>query len=76
MDTPHNIRSGELDRIQVRVLPDGRMGRQAAAQYLGLQPKTLAMWALQGKGPPRVKVGGRVFYYLDDLVSFVRGAAA
>jgi hypothetical protein len=62
-----------IDQVRVRVLPDGRMTRQDAARYLGHQSKTLSMWQLQGKGPRSVKVGGRVFYYRDDLDKFVRG---
>jgi hypothetical protein len=49
------------------------MARGDAALYLGHQPKTLAMWALQGKGPRSLKVGGRVFYFKEDLDAFVRG---
>ena len=67
--------SDSIEMVRVRVLPDGRMDRQSAASYLGRQPKTLAMWALQGKGPRSVKVGGRVFYFRDDLDAFVRGKA-
>ena len=62
-----------VEQVCVRVLPDGRMTREAAARYLGYQVKTLAMWALQGRGPPSVKVGGRVFYFKDDLDAFIRG---
>ncbi len=65
-----------VDQVRVRVLPDGRMTRDDAARYLGHQPKTLAMWQLQGKGPRSVKVGGRVFYYRADLDRFIRGEAA
>jgi hypothetical protein len=62
-----------VEQVRVRVLPDGRLTREEAAKYLGKQPKTLAMWQLQGKGPRPVRVGGRVFYYLNDLDRFVRG---
>ena len=62
-----------IEHVKVRILPDGRMARGDAALYLGHQPKTLAMWALQGKGPRFVKVGGRVFYFKDDLDAFIRG---
>jgi hypothetical protein len=55
------------------MLPDGRMTREDSARYLGLKEKTLAMWALQKKGPPFVRVGGRVFYFKEDLDAFVRG---
>lgn len=63
----------ELEAVRCRVLPDGRMSRQDAARYLGLKEKTLAMWALAGKGPRVVKVGGRVFYFKADLDAFIRG---
>jgi hypothetical protein len=62
-----------IEHVKVRILPDGRMARGDAALYLGHQPKTLAMWASQGKGPRLVKVGGRVFYFKDDLDAFIRG---
>jgi hypothetical protein len=60
---------GAIEMVRVRVLPDGRLDRRNAALYLGRSPKTLAMWALQGRGPPpqKDKVSGRVFYLLSDL---------
>ena len=61
-----------IDRVRVRVLPDGRMRREDAARYLGHAAKTLAMWQLQGKGPRSVLVGGRRYYFKDDLDAFVR----
>jgi hypothetical protein len=60
-----------VDRVRVRVLPDGRLDAVNAARYLGRSPKTLAQWRLHGKGPPSHKVGGRVFYYLDDLNAYI-----
>lgn len=66
----------ETELVRCRVLPDGRMSRQDAARYLGLKEKTLAMWALSGKGPRSVKVGGRVFYFKADLDAFIRGEGA
>jgi hypothetical protein len=64
--------SDSIDNVRVRVLPDGRMDRETAARYLGRRPKTLAMWALQGKGPRSIKVAGRIFYFREDLDSFIR----
>ena len=61
-----------IDGVRVRILPDGRMDRENAARYLGYRPKTLAMWALEKKGPRSVKVGGRVFYFREDLDAFVQ----
>ena len=34
----------------------------ATAASLGVKVQTLRKWAVQRKGPPRVKVGKRVFY--------------
>ena len=65
-----------IERVRVRVLPDGRMTRDDAARYLGLASKTLSNLQLQGKGPRPVKVLGRVFYFLSDLDRFVREQAA
>ena len=70
-EAQHNV-----EEVRVRVLPDGRMSREDAAKYLGYEPKTLAMWSLEGKGPPSVKVGGRRFYYKAALDSFIRGDTA
>jgi hypothetical protein len=61
-----------VTQVRVRVVPDGRMSREHAALYLGVKPKTLAMWALHGRGPRSLKVGGRVFYLRGDLDAFIR----
>ena len=66
-----NIENVVVDQVRVRVLPDGRMTRDNAAAYLGIAPKTLAMWKVQGKGPQTEKVGARVFYRLSELDRFV-----
>ena len=64
---------GMVDAVRVRILPDGRMTSGNAARYLGHAEKTLAMWRSQGKGPRSVKVGGKCFYFRDDLDRFIRG---
>lgn len=53
------------------VHPDGRVSRSDAARYLGLSPKTLAERKGKGLPPYDVKVGGRVFYYLQELDRFI-----
>ncbi|WP_267387057.1 helix-turn-helix domain-containing protein [Sphingomonas sp. GC_Shp_3] len=55
----------------VNCTPDGRYNRQQAAAYLGISAKTLANYAVRGLGPRCGKVGGRVFYFQDDLNSFI-----
>ena len=68
-----NVIPAEVKQVRVRVLPDGRLTREDAAAYLGMRSKTLAMWQLQGYGPRPKKVGGRVFYYKEDLDAFIQG---
>ena len=65
----------QVEMVKVRVTPDGRLTRRDAAKYLGLQPKTLAMWAIQGRGPPFLKIGNRAFYYRDALDRVIAGQA-
>lgn len=59
-----------MNNVNISVLPDGRMSRADAAKFLGFRTKSLAEWQRLGRGPRSLKVGGRVFYYLDDLIAF------
>ena len=68
-----NGRLADCQTTLVRVLPDGRMNRENAALYLGLKAKTLAMWAMDGKGPRMKKIGSRCFYFKKDLDDFIAG---
>lgn len=52
------------------VLPDGRMAVEAAAAYLGLSASTLAIMRSRGTGPRFIK-RGRVFYFKEDLDSWL-----
>jgi hypothetical protein len=45
----------------------------AGSDFAGTQPKTLAMWQLQGKGPRSVLVDGRRYYFKHILDAYVRG---
>ena len=65
-----------VEQVRVRVLPDGRMSRRDAARYLGLKERTLAAWAMEGKGPPVVRVGSRCFYRRKDIDDFIEDARA
>ena len=64
-----------VEVVRVRVLPNNRLDRENAAKYLGKSPKTLAMWAMEGKGPPVIKVGGRCYYQLEHLDAHAGGEA-
>jgi hypothetical protein len=69
-------REANLDVVRVKVLPDGRLDRSNAAKYLGRRPQTLAIWATRGKGPRPHNVGGRAFYYLDELEAYIAAEGA
>lgn len=44
------------------------LNREEAAQYIGVQPQTLAVWATTGRyGLPMIKVGRSVRYRKTDL---------
>lgn len=49
----------------------GRLTRKEAASYLGLAVSTLADWHRKGLGPASVKVGGRRFYRVDALNTYI-----
>jgi hypothetical protein len=67
---------GQVEPAVPGILPNDRMNRENAARYLDRKPKTLAMWATEGKGPPAHKAGGRVFYFKKDLDEFLGIEAA
>lgn len=60
-----------VERVTVRMTPDGRLSRREAAKFVGVASRTLANWKSRGVGPSQTKVGGRVFYHLADLQAFV-----
>jgi excisionase family DNA binding protein len=49
----------------------GLVTREQAAEYLGLRPQTLSVWAMTGRNLPYVKLGHRVRYKLADLDRFI-----
>lgn len=54
--------------------PERLLTRRQAAEMLGLQPQTLAVWACERRsGLPFRKVGSRAMYRLGDVVSFIDG---
>lgn len=57
--------------VRITVHPDGRVSRSDAAAYLGLSAKTLAERQRKGLPPASVKVGGRRFYFLQELDRFI-----
>jgi hypothetical protein len=64
-----------MPRISITAAAEGfsgRLDRKDAAAFLGFTPKTLAEWKRLGIGPACHKVGGRVFYRVEDLKAFIR----
>ena len=61
----------DVEIKKILILPDGRMDTKNAARYLGLSEKTLAMMRSCGTGPIYIKQG-RIFYYQEDLDTWLR----
>ena len=61
----------EVQVTRVFIHPDGRMNRKNAALYVGCAAKTLADWATKGIGPGYVMVGGRAFYFREELDAWI-----
>jgi hypothetical protein len=72
----HDQPDDHVERPRIRVTPAGLADPQNAAVFLGLKVKTLANWRSEGRGPPWVKIGGRVRYPFDGLQKAARGEAA
>lgn len=52
----------------------GRLKVEGAADYLGLAKQTLNKMRHEGKGPRYLKIGGRVFYRLQDLDAYLNAS--
>ena len=62
-----------LNKVKVRILPDGRMDSANTARYIDCSQKTLANLRSAGTGPPYIK-RGRIFYYRADVDAWLRAA--
>lgn len=50
--------------------------RKAAADLMGLSPKTLSNWGQRGRGPRAYNpTGGRALYDQNEVIAFIRGEA-
>lgn len=63
----------EIGRCDNAHLAQGLLNAAAAAQLLGLSPKTLEKWRSEGKGPPVIRLGRRVAYSRGAIVQWLRG---
>lgn len=43
----------------------------AAAEYIGVSPRTMEGWRCSGKGPQFIRVDRRVLYRVKDLQVFI-----
>lgn len=55
---------------------DEWMTQAELAQELGVSADTLQRWASQRIGPPRTKVGGRVYYRKESVKAWLRAQEA
>lgn len=62
-------------KVEVVVLPDGRMDRRNAAAYVGVAEKTMAQWAVKGTGPKFIK-RGRCWYRKEALDAWLNEGEA
>lgn len=60
------------EKIRHAVKPPEKLRREDAAEYLGVEKSTLDTWACRGKGPEFCKVGGKVWYFVDDLDAWLK----
>ena len=52
--------------------PTVRLTEKQAAKVLDpIRPETLAKWRQRRKGPPFLKLGGKVFYLQTDIDAFL-----
>lgn len=61
--TPCGIMSGLLSRDQL-------------AAELGVTKRCLELWAVRREGPPRVKIGRKVFYAVADVRYWINSRKA
>lgn len=52
------------------------ISREELAEKWAMSPRTLANWALIGKGPTPRRFGRRAFYRMDEIEAFEREALA
>lgn len=52
--------------VKVADNPDLMTGEETA-DNIGVNPKTLQRWAREGRGPRRVRIGNRVYYFRPEV---------
>jgi len=60
-------KKNSISKTEVEILPDGRMTSESCAAYTGFSMSTLAHYRISGKGPPFVRIEGKVFYKQKEV---------
>jgi hypothetical protein len=55
----------------IPITPAGLLRERAAAQVLGVAPRTLREWRLAEKPPPWHRLSGTIRYHVADLAAFI-----
>ncbi len=72
LDEMRQIIQDELQKaFAVKQVADKLLSREAAAETLGVQPNTLAVWAMKGTGPAPTKIGTRSMYRRSVLDAYI-----
>ncbi len=73
----------QVNMVEARPKPDGvlidplgRLDTRNAALMLGRSPGTMSNWRVQGIGPKHFVVGGRCYYWADEVMAYGRGDIA
>jgi hypothetical protein len=59
-----------LQDTKTRPAPDDFMTEVTLARRYGRSIRTLQRWRNTGTGPAWMRIGGRIFYRLDDVSAF------
>jgi Helix-turn-helix domain len=57
--------------MNVPQAPKRLLDPREASSFLRVTKQTLARWRCYGLGPCFVRIGGRIFYDMDDLDAFI-----
>ena len=55
----------------VKQVADKLLSREEASEMLGVQPNTLAVWAMKGTGPAPTKIGTKSMYRRSVLDAYI-----
>lgn len=58
------------------ILIDQFIAHAELARQLGVKPATLKTWRYRSKAPPRVKIGGRVWYRRSTVLEWLAAQEA